>query len=293
MNAPLEPIIRQFADHSHSNFSLQSSQEAHGGSINRAYVVETNDQQRFFIKLNKASRLEMFAAEAEGLAEISKSNTLRVPEPLFRGTEGNYAFLILEYLEIGGSASAHAEEQMGRQLAQMHQTFAAQHGWYRDNTIGSTPQYNTQHANWTEFWREQRLVPQLRWAKENGASHNLLDGGERLLADLDRILQGHSPKPALLHGDLWGGNWAAISTGEPVIFDPATYYGDPEADLAMTYLFGGFARRFYDAYHEILPPQPGIEQRKTLYNLYHVLNHFNMFGGSYAMQAEHMIQQLV
>ena len=184
-------------------------------------------------------------------------------------------------------------EQLGRGLAFMHRFHAAHFGWHRDNTIGATPQINTPAADWIGFWRKQRLGFQLALARENGYRGRLLAQGERLLGQLPVFFSGHEPRPSLLHGDLWSGNAAFMRDGTPVMFDPAVYYGDREADIAMTELFGGFSADFYRAYDEAYPREPGYATRKQLYNLYHVLNHLNLFGGGYHAQAERMIEQLL
>ncbi len=175
----------------------------------------------------------------------------------------------------------------------MHRCDAAQFGWQRDNTIGATPQPNAWHADWVAFFRDRRLGFQLAMAGDNGAPARLLDRGRRLLGELDAFFTTYRPTPSLLHGDLWGGNWGADSSGAPVIFDPAVYFGDREADIAMTRLFGGFDRQFYGAYAAEWPLDAGHGSRETLYNLYHILNHYNLFGGSYAAQAGDMIERLL
>jgi fructosamine-3-kinase len=163
-------------------------------------------------------------------------------------------------------------------------------GWERHNTIGSTPQINTWTASWTEFWVKHRLGYQLQLAQRRGGHFPKQD---QLLTLIPDLLAGHTPQPSLVHGDLWSGNAAVTQTGEPVIFDPATYVGDREVDLAMTELFGGFPAAFYHGYNQVFPLDEGYQQRKPLYNLYHVLNHFNLFGGSYESQANRMIMQLL
>jgi fructosamine-3-kinase len=180
---------------------------------------------------------------------------------------------------------------MGQQLAALHQTKVGDtFGWERQNTIGSTPQINTWTADWTEFWVKHRLGYQLQLAQQRGGHFPKQDQLLNLIPDL---LAGHTPQPSLVHGDLWSGNAAVTQTGEPVIFDPATYVGDREVDLAMTELFGGFPAAFYQGYNQVFPLDEGYQQRKPLYNLYHVLNHFNLFGGSYESQANRMIMQLL
>jgi fructosamine-3-kinase len=210
--------------------------------------------------------------------------------PVCRGEGGGEAFLVLEYLELRG-AGDHAE--MGRALARLHSLRGPYFGWPRDNYIGSTPQINRRSTSWSEFWRDGRLRPQLELGRRNRLSSGLLEKGERLDEAVPRLLAAHAPAPSLLHGDLWSGNAGFLAGGEPVLFDPAVYWGDRETDLAMTELFGGFPRAFYAAYEESAPLDRGYTQRKTLYQLYHVLNHANLFGGGYARQAEEMIEALL
>jgi len=260
-----------------------------GGCINQAYRVDSSEGP-FFVKLNSADGLEMFTAEAEGLEELGQAELLRIPRPLSWGVAGGRAFLVLEHLDLGGSGSAAA---LGEGLAAMHRITADQFGWYRDNTIGSTPQRNRHCDDWRTFWSEHRLGFQLRLACTRGGGQRLREGGERLIEALPALLDGREPEASLLHGDLWSGNYAYTRAGEPSIFDPAVYYGDREADLAMTELFGGFSREFYSAYQHAWPLDPGYKTRKKLYNLYHVLNHFNLFGGGYLSQAQGLIETLL
>ena len=175
----------------------------------------------------------------------------------------------------------------------MHRVTSDQFGWYRDNTIGSTEQKNRHEADWVIFWGEYRLRFQLDLAVARGAGSRSMDRGYRLIECLADFMGGHEPEPSLLHGDLWSGNYAFTRAGEPTIFDPAVYYGDREAELAMTELFGGFSRDFYAAYRQAWPLDAGYSTRKKLYNLYHVLNHFNLFGGGYLSQAQGMIDALL
>jgi fructosamine-3-kinase len=180
---------------------------------------------------------------------------------------------------------------MGRRLAQLHQARGLEtFGWTRDNTIGSTSQVNPRTTDWVEFWCDYRVGYQLAIARQRG---NDIRQGEALMDAIPALLAGHRPEPSLVHGDLWGGNAAILQTGEPVIFDPAAYWGDREVDLAMTELFGGFSSEFYAGYQEIAPLDAGYDRRKVLYNLYHVLNHYNLFGSGYAGQANRMIEQLL
>ena len=281
-------VARHISDASGAPFAPGSRHGVGGGCINTATILQ-DGQRRYFVKLNDASRHSMFEAEAEGLKEIAQTRTVRTPAPVCWGTADGSSYLVLEYLELGG-ADSNGRERLGRQLAQMHRATRNRFGWRLDNTIGSTPQINTPSPDWIDFWRRHRLGFQLELAARQG--RDLRRKGGRLLEDLGEFFRDYRPLPSLLHGDLWGGNVGAAGQ-QPVIFDPAVYYGDREADLAMTELFGGFSSRFYQAYHDAWPLDAGYRTRKTLYNLYHVLNHFNLFGGGYGSQAEHMIDSLL
>ncbi len=269
-------------------FRPAPAQGVGGGCINRAYRL-TDGPRQYFVKLNEASRLGMFEAEAAGLAELRASGALRAPEPLASGVAGYDAYLVLEYLPLRGNGDA---ARAGEGLAVLHRTTCERFGWWRDNHIGATPQPNELSSDWIGFWHRQRLGFQLHLAARQGYGGRLQGPGERLLAGLPALL-GHQPRPSLLHGDLWGGNLAYDPDGGPVVFDPAVYYGDREADLAMTELFGGFPDRFYAAYQGAWPLDPGYGVRKVLYNLYHVLNHLNLFGGGYLPQAQGMMARLL
>jgi len=262
-----------------------------GGSINSAYRIET-EQNRYFVKLNRESLLPMFEAEAEGLHELRKPAVIRVPEPILCGAGHGYAWIVTEYIPFG-RGGGDSEALFGQQFAAMHRYQSDRFGWLRDNTIGSTPQINQWGSDWVEFYREHRLGYQLNLAASNGFKGSLQTKGQHLMADMGLFFESYSPEPSLMHGDLWGGNKGVDEAGNPVIFDPAVYYGDREADLAMTSLFGGFSTQFYDAYSEAWPLDEGYQTRKTLYNLYHILNHANLFGGGYASQAEGMIDLLL
>jgi fructosamine-3-kinase len=245
-----------------------------------------------FVKLGSVSCLEMFSAEAEGLDQLAAASVLRVPRVMGLGSAAEQAFLALEWIEFGG-ASSHTESALGERLARLHRVTAPRFGWHRDNTIGATAQHNDWCDDWVRFLAVRRLGFQLDLAARHGHGGRLDARGHRLCERLGEFFEDYRPRPSLLHGDLWGGNWAADAAGEPVLFDPAVYFGDREADLAMTRLFGGFGRAFYAAYEAAWPLDPGAAQRVTLYNLYHVLNHLNLFGGGYRAQAEGMIERLL
>lgn len=272
-----------------SRFHIDSRRPAGGGCINDAWQV-TGQGRDYFIKLNQPSRLDMFEAEFDGLSEMLEVGAIRVPKPLLSGVAGQRSFLVMEFIQMGHKGSA---EQMGRQLALMHRKTARHFGWHRDNTIGSTAQQNNWTEDWVGFFRRYRLGYQIELAARKGIGSHAVGLVEKLIDRLDCFYTDYQPLPSLLHGDLWGGNAGFDADGNPVIFDPATYYGDREADLAMTGLFGGFDNNFYAAYANCWPIDPGYAARKTLYNLYHILNHYNLFGGGYGMQAEGMAGQLL
>jgi fructosamine-3-kinase len=288
-------------------FAAQDTQAVHGGDISQAFRL-SDGTRSFFVKTqpaprppagrvsggilpaSAAARLDLFEAEAAGLDVLAAANAVRVPQAVCHGIAAGQAYLVLEYLPLKPHGDA---AQLGRQLAQQHHVSAPQYGWARDNWIGATPQPNAWRDGWVDFWREQRLGFQLRLAAENGYGGALQRDGEILMARLADFFAGYLPVPSLLHGDLWGGNHGFLADGTAVIFDPAVYFGDRECDLAMSELFGGFAPGFYAAYREAWPLDAGYAVRKTLYNLYHVLNHANLFGGGYAAQAQRMLTQLL
>jgi protein-ribulosamine 3-kinase len=286
-----QPIVEQIETATSSVFKLENARSLAGGEINSAYCLQGADKS-YFAKLNRAEALAMFAAEAAGLTELAATCTVRIPRPVVHGKTAAHAFLVLEYIEFGSSSKA-SNRLFGQQLALLHQHPQPYFGWHRDNTIGSTPQPNIRNDDWIEFWRTQRLQHQLHLAAAKGYCGHLQAKGEQLCDKLASFFDGYHPQPALLHGDLWGGNAATDKQGNPVMFDPACYYGDREADLAMTELFGGFSPDFYATYRDIYPVDQGYATRKMLYNLYHILNHLNLFGSSYLRQAETMMGSLL
>ena len=270
-------------------FGAAALQPIGGGDIHQAFSLSSGPR-RYFVKVNGADRLPMFESEAEALHALIATHALRVPQPLCTGTAAGRSFLVLEYLDLRGNGDAGL---LGRQLAQLHRIAQPRFGWVRDNWIGSTAQPNAWQDDWISFWRDRRLGFQLGLAAQNGYGGLLQRDGERLLSSLAGLFDGYTPVPSLLHGDLWGGNHGYLADGTPVIFDPAIYVGDRECDLAMSELFGGFETGFYAAYREAWPLDTGYAVRKTLYNLYHILNHANLFGGGYAAQAQDMMARLL
>ena len=282
-------IAREISQHTGNKFELSNYRSIGGGCINQAYQLSGNGST-YFVKLNQACEVEMFAAEAAGLEHIFTTNTIRVPKPICWGVAGNHSYLVLEWLDLG-RANSKSWEEMGRKLARLHKTGGNdQFGWERNNTIGSTPQINPWCDRWADFFAQHRIGYQLRLANRRGGNFAAPD---RVVEAVRQQLAEVNPQPSLVHGDLWSGNAGCTNEGEPVIIDPATYYGDREVDLAMTELFGGFPSAFYGGYNQEWQLDEGYQQRKTLYNLYHILNHFNLFGYGYASQAAGMIRQIL
>ena len=262
-----------------------------GGDINTAYRLQAEGSD-WFIKTNRASLAAMFIAEAAGLQELAAVQEVRVPKVIDHGQCGGQAYLVLEYLALSG-LRGNSASLFGAQLARLHRKRQPYFGWSIDNTLGSTPQHNQRHDDWVSFWQQQRLGKQLAFAADNGYTGSLQRKGEKLMENIPAFFRDYRPHPSLLHGDLWGGNASADHDGNPVMYDPACYYGDREADIAMTELFGGFGADFYAAYQAEYALDADYKSRKTLYNLYHILNHLNLFGGGYKHQAETMIDQLL
>lgn len=262
-----------------------------GGSINDAYRLDT-DHGAFFVKTNSADRFpSLFEAEADGLERLRKAAAIRVPEVIATGEDHDDAYLLLEH--IGSSArKADFWEDFGRSLARLHQHSSDRFGLERANYIGSLKQVNTPHLEWSNFFLHCRLEPQVELArnKQRIGMGDVLRF-ERLYSKLASLFPKEAP--ALLHGDLWSGNFLTGAHGEPVLIDPAVYYGHREMDLAMTKLFGGFDAEFYAAYHAEQPLEQGWEERMDLCNLYPLLVHVNLFGGGYAAQVQALLKRFV
>lgn len=263
-----------------------------GAPADRVLRAVLPDGAQVFVKVGDPEQMRRFKAEARGLETLAATGTIRVPEVLLVGGEGRHTYLVLEHFDlVPGTQASFA--RMGQQLAQLHRKTASQFGFERDNYIGLTPQANTTDAAWPAFFRERRLEPQLKQVSTSAAAGMWVEGGLRVAEAVPLYFPGYAPQPSLLHGDLWSGNAGFLADGTPVIFDPAVYYGDREADIAMSELFGGFAPQFRDAYREAWPLDPGYGVRRDLYNLYHVLNHVNLFGAAYVAQAQGLIRKLL
>ena len=288
LTAKLEQALSAASD---IDFSHAAVRAVGGGCIHRALDVRVGGRH-YFLKLNDAGALPMFEAEVDGLAALATCDAFRVPSVVACGATGEDSFLLLEHLELRPLASTEDARRFAQALVRLHHDVGERFGWPRDNFIGANPQTNEQRDDWADFFVNCRLVPQLRMARARGYGGAIGHEADQLLQRVSALFREHRPQPSLLHGDLWSGNAAMDELGRPVIFDPAVYHGDREADLAMSELFGGFPPAFHAAYRAAWPLAEGYELRKTLYNLYHVLNHLNLFGGGYLGQAERMIRAL-
>jgi protein-ribulosamine 3-kinase len=287
MKAEICQLLRPVFGH---DVQIQSATAIGGGCINTTSVLTLSNGERVFLKQNARPPQDFFSAEAKGLKYLSKAEQgPRIPQPL----AWQDSFLVLEYL----AESIPGPEfpiRFAQSLAQLHKVSQSHFGLDHDNYIGSSPQKNILTVNGLDFFREQRLRSQQELARQSGKLSASTDKKLDTLCDrLGDYLDVSGEKPALLHGDLWSGNYFADTDQMPCIFDPAVYFGLREADLAMTELFGRLPQKFYDAYHEAFPLNPGYSERKDLYNLYHLLNHLNLFGGSYLNSVEQVIQKYI
>jgi len=285
-------IAAHISKASGQDFNIQTRYTVTGGYNNLAYRLEGMGLN-YFVKVNTRDRFDLFSTEAASLAEIGQTAVIKAPMPLCWGTSNGHAYLVMEYVALRSDYTQSATMLLGQQLAVMHRVSKVPFGWYSHNYIGTNLQVNPLENDWVTFWRRHRLEFQLSLAQRNGYGGQLQQQGERLLADLGLFFSNYQPFSSLLHGDLRLGNYAIDMQGQPVLFDPAVYYGDRETDLAMTELFGGFPADFYAAYQERWSLDPGYSVRKNLYKLYHLLNHLNLFGGTYLGQAERMIASLL
>ncbi|KKC99249.1 MULTISPECIES: fructosamine kinase family protein [Photobacterium] len=282
-----QAISHQLSDVLDQPFTIRERDTLAGGDVNECYCISDGDQ-RYFIKLNEKEQLPVFEAEAENLRVLQETNSVTVPTSRHMGISRDKAFLVLDFMPMKNldTESAHT---LGQQLAHLHQWGEQpEYGFDMDNFIGLTPQPNQWRRKWCRFFAEQRIAWQLQLCEEKGIDFGSIDIITGRVID---ILSAHQPKPSLLHGDLWHGN-TALSVDGPVIYDPACYWGDRECDIAMTELFGGFPDSFYNGYQSVFPLDDGYSQRRDLYNLYHLLNHCNLFGGEYLEQAERCIRKL-
>ena len=282
----LEASIRE---HTQTTESIARIRQTRGGM----YLIEGNNETLWFVKLKAPESYPMFMAEADGLLALSACEAFRIPRMVGFGKNEFFSYIILEYLELRPLKSREDNIKAGHALACLHQNLGRRYGWPTDNFIGETPQHNRWHNKWHDFFANERLRPQLQLAGEYALPKAFLSAGEKLMERLPELIGDHHPKASLLHGDLWQGNIAMDPSGNPALFDPAVYYGDSETDLAMSELFGGFSSDFYTAYHAVRPIDKAYGLRRKLYQLYHVLNHLNLFGPSYSSQAKGLIESLL
>ncbi|MCC5840676.1 MAG: fructosamine kinase family protein [Opitutales bacterium] len=275
------------ARHTRLTVTVSSVRPVSGGCIHRALRIDT-PEGAFFAKENAAPNLALFETEARSLGVLAGAGAVRVPRVVGAFAEGERAYLVLEYIEMGPTPPG-GMAVLGEALACLHGVSAEAFGWAETNFIGSTPQANPWSGEWVAFIRDHRLQPMADRLAGKGVHFRHWND---VMENVDTVIGGFPVVPSLLHGDLWGGNAGFTCTGEPLIYDPASYYGHAETDLALTELFGGFSREFYDAYFSVRPREDGYARRRELYNLYHILNHALLFGGGYAAQAQHLIDRL-
>ena len=275
-------IITQLGNALNTTITVNGESSIVGGCINNTIKINTNKGD-FFVKWNTNSKANMFQTEYNGLKVLKDTNTIRIPNVLCFDDD----FLILEFIPPSNPNNAFWEV-FGQKLALMHKQTHSKFGLDFDNYIGSLYQDNTQNKNWTEFFIQNRLQAQLSIGNFSGT----------LLSDFDKLFQKlpnlfPNEKPALLHGDLWNGNFLAKNGDTPMLIDPAIYYGNREIDIAMSKLFGGFNSDFYFAYNESHPLENGWEERIQICNLYPLLVHVNLFGGAYINQVKNILSYYV
>lgn len=290
--ATINTLIRERYDPKFRIRSVRRPRQPAGRHSSSGLVV-SDGSTRYFLKVQSAAHAPAFTAEVAGL-NVLREAEISAPMAIGCGATDSESFIVLEYLRLRPPRDG---DYIGLALllATMHEQGQgeARFGWTETNFIGPTPQWNGRAESWIGFWRDARLAPQLALAARNGYGGLLQSLGERVIDRLDKLLAGHRPTPALLHGNLWHGNTGFLANGKAVVFDPAVYLGDREADIAMTELFGGFPKIFYDTYFERLPVDAAYPVRRDLYNLYHVLNHLNLFGDQYRIKAEGLMRDLL
>ncbi|WP_300180053.1 fructosamine kinase family protein [uncultured Aliivibrio sp.] len=282
-----QAIAKQISEVTGQPFSISEREVINGGEINDCYMI-SDGSQRYFVKINDRAELPIFETEIESLNQLDQSEFIFVPSPLHVGTTKDHAFLVLNFLPTK-PMDQRTSFDLGVSLANHHQWGdQLEYGFDCDNYLGNVLQVNTWHRKWACFFAEQRIGWQLQLLHEKGMEFGDID---TLIKNTKNILHNHQPKPALLHGDFWHGN-IALSVKGPISYDPASYWGDPECDLAMAELFGGFQDSFFEGYQSVTPIAEGFETRQNLYSLYHVLNHCTMFGGEYMNHAQQLIEKL-
>lgn len=287
----MSDLIREISIHSGIDLRCKNK-TINLASKKPVHLRAQSEKAVYFLKISSSNDLDRFVAEAKGLELISLTKTIQTPQVFSVGNVEDNTYILMEFLDMKGHTHDSALE-LGKQLAKMHKKTTDSFGLEQANWIGLTKQHNKQEIDWVIFYRDQRLLPQLELAYSKGYIAALEDKATQLLNNLDVFFEDYSPTPSLLHGDLWSGNWGTLSNNKPIIFDPAVYYGDRETDIAMTLLFGGFPQEFYESYNHTWPMSPNFNTRQDLYNLYHVINHLNIFGTSYLLQAENLLDKLI
>ncbi|WP_018693579.1 fructosamine kinase family protein [Algicola sagamiensis] len=281
-------VAEQISDALGTTFTIEDKQAIGGGDINLSYVISSR-HETLFIKINQKSFFEAFETEMFSLHELELSDTIRVPEVLCTGTTLDKSFLVMEYIPLEPHSDIGWGEA-GEMLAELHAIHEQEcFGLDEENYIGTNLQPNGWHKKWCIFFAEQRIGWMLQILEEKGHSFGDI---EEIIGVIKHYLGHHKPKPSLLHGDLWRGN-IGFHENEPVFYDPSSYYGDAEADIAMTELFGPFPPQFYQGYYATFPKSSGYELRRNIYNLYHLLNHAILFRGQYVHEAGNIIKQLM
>ncbi len=271
------------------NDQISEIRSVSGGCISDAYMLKLSKGNDLFLKINSSGNSDMFIKEAHGLQELKKADAIKIPDVI--SFDRNY--ILLEFIHSVRKQNNFSED-FGRKFALMHKYSNQYFGFYENNFIGSNPQVNiaeeNEKENWTEFYFNKRIIYQLKLAEGYGNStSDLRSAIKKLETKIESIISDETEKPVLLHGDLWGGNYVVDNEGFACLIDPAVYYGNREADLAMTKLFGGFDSKFYNAYNELNPLSEGYEHRENIYKLYHVMNHLNLFGSGYYGQCMNLI----
>lgn len=274
--AMIEALIRAVVGNA---FSQNRLEPVAGGSIHPAYCAHGSNA-RYFIKTGAVQDLDMFEAEADGLAALKATDTFRIPECAGSASNETVAILALEFLDLKPLEDTADCRQAGHQLAALHRHHGTQFGWRRPNYLGRTPHDNTGSTHWPEFLKTRRFAPLFQRADVLGFN-DLLTPGRQLLSRLDALLVDTRPSPSLVHGDLWHGNVGVSADGQIAVFDPAVCYGDAAFDLALTRLFGGFHDMFFVGYNEASGEREPSPTIASLYRLYHVLNHLILFGRPY------------
>jgi len=281
-------IEKEIQDKTRTFFSINQKRSISGGDISHAYHL-IGDKTDYFIKINQPQFSSLFEQEAVGLASLSLTNTFRIPVVITQGIFDAKSYLILEYIALNQAGKI---ENFAKALAHLHRQSSNKFGFAENNYIGNSIQKNQWNIDWCDFFTLNRLTVQLQQMVDNHVPTSLIDQGYLLLDKLPLILN-HKPKPALVHGDLWQGNYAFDRNQQPVIYDPACYYGDHEVDLAMLELFGNPQGSFFETYQQIYPIHVGYSKRKDIYNLYHLFNHVNLFAGGYVQQAKNSLNRLL